>query len=205
MFCMKKLLLLFFICASIQFSAYSQSEWFYFPDEIYFVKEVPAKDLRGKEFKYQIAVKALPTDTFSKVRINGVAAGKGMNDFINNSKFSKECATDGDWQVYTITGTVPAEAHKLWFYSAVNGNGNFYFDDIQFFIRDGNDWLQMDLGNQSFEDMGKNIFKGYYVSNRTSPHLKTLVTRTEVFHGEQSLQVQTSGLIPTLPKSFTHH
>jgi hypothetical protein len=200
---MKKHLLLFFTIACLQQTAFSQSDWYYFPDEIYFVKEVPAKELRGKEFRYQIAVKALPTDTFSKVRINGVAAGKGMEDFINNSKFNKEQSTEGDWTIYTITGTVPAEAWKLWFYSAVNGNGNFYFDNVQFYIREGNDWVQMELTNASFEDESKNIFKGYYVSSRTSPHLKTLVTRVEAFHGEQSLQVQTSGLVPTLPKSFT--
>lgn len=200
---MKKLLLLFFIGACLHQTAFSQSEWFYFPDEIYFVKEVPAKDLRGKEFKYQIAVRSMPTDTFSKVRINGVAAGRGMDDFLNNSKFAKEQSQDGEWTIYTITGTVPKEAFKLWFYSAVNGNGNFYFDNVQFYVKDGNEWMQMELSNASFEDAGKNIFKGYYVSNRTSAHLKTLVTRTVSFHGEQSLQVQTSGLMPTLPKSFT--
>jgi hypothetical protein len=200
---MKKLILVFAILACLQSTAFSQSDWYYFPDEMYFVKEVPAKHLRGKEFRYQIAVKALPTDTFSKVRINGVAAGKGMDDFINNSKFAKEQATEGDWTIYTITGTVPAEAFKLWFYSAVNGNGNFYFDHVQFYVREGNDWVQLDISNPSFEAENKNIFKGYYVSNRTTPHLKTLVTRTVSFHGEQSLQVQTSGLIPSLPKAFT--
>ena len=200
---MKKLILLFAILACLQHTAFSQSDWYYFPDEMYFVKEVPAKELRGKEFRYQIAVKAMPADTFSKVRINGVAAGKGMEDFLNNSKFAKEQTTDGDWTIYTITGTVPAEAWKLWFYSAVNGNGNFYFDNVQFYVREGNDWVQLDISNPSFETENKNIFKGYYVSNRTTPHLKTLVTRTVAFHGEQSLQVQTSGLIPSLPKSFT--
>ena len=200
---MKKLILLFAILACLQHTAFSQSDWYYFPDEMYFVKEVPAKDLRGKEFRYQIAVKAMPTDTFSKVRINGVAAGKGMEDFLNNSKFTKEQTTDGDWTIYTISGVVPAEAWKLWFYSAVNGNGNFYFDNVQFYVREGNDWVQLDISNPSFETEGKNIFKGYYVSSRNSAHLKTLVTRTVSFHGEQSLQVQTSGLRPSLPKAFT--
>ena len=163
---MKKLLLLFFVCACIQHSAFSQSEWYYFPDEIYFVKEIPAKELRGKEFMYQIAVKSQPADTFSKVRINGVAAGKGMDDFLNNSKFAKEQTTEGDWTIYTISGTVPQEAWKLWFYSAVNGNGNFYFDHVQFYVREGNDWVQLDITNPSFETEAKNIFKGYHHGKR---------------------------------------
>ncbi|HEY0677144.1 MAG TPA: hypothetical protein VGD17_02615 [Chitinophagaceae bacterium] len=200
---MKKLILSVLVVAGFQFSAFSQADWFYFPDEMYFVKEVPAKELRGKEFKYQIAVKALPADTFSKVRINGVAAGKGMDDFINNSSFTKETVTENGWTIYTISGIVPSEAWKLWFYSAVNGNGDFYFDHVQFYIKEENDWIQLDITNPSFEENDKNPFKGYYVSNRTSPHLKTRVSNDTVFHGEKSLLVQTSGLTPTSPKSLT--
>ena len=174
---MKKLLLLFCIISGLQHAAQCQSDWYYFPDEMYFVKEVPARELRGKEFRYQIAVKSMPTDTFSKVRINGVAAGKGMDDFLNNSTFNKQITTEGDWTIYTITGVVPQEAWKLWFYSAVNGNGDFYFDNVQFYVREGSDWVQLDISNPSFEETNKNIFKGYYVSSRTSPHLKTMLTK----------------------------
>jgi hypothetical protein len=145
----------------------------------------------------------MPTDTFSKVRINGVAAGRGMQDFINNSNFSKQYITENGWTVYTITGVVPPEAWKLWFYSAVNGNGEFYFDHVQFYVREGSEWIQYDLSNSSFEEKGKNIFKGYYVSNRSSEHLKTGASKSTVFHGEQSLQVQTMGLTPNGTKSLT--
>ncbi|HYE54771.1 MAG TPA: hypothetical protein VD996_08010 [Chitinophagaceae bacterium] len=199
---MKNLLLTGLILAC-SFVALGQSDWYYFPDEIYFVKEVPAKDLRGKEFRYQIAVKAAAADTFSKVRINGVAAGKGKDDFINNSNFSKQQTAENGWTIYTITGTVPQEAWKLWFYSAVNGNGEFYFDHLQFYILEGNDWIQLELSNPSFEENNKNIFKGYYVSNRDTPHLKTAVSKTMAFHGESSLHVQTKGLIPVYPRSLT--
>ncbi len=200
---MKKPLLFLLFIACFQLTAFSQSDWYYFPDEIYFVKEVPARELRGKEFRYQIAVKAMPADTFSKVRINGVAAGKGLQDFINNSNFTKELVTENGWTIYTITGTVPPEAWKLWFYSAVNGNGEFYFDDVQFYLKEGTNWVQLDLNNPSFEENKKNIFTGYYVSNRNSPNLRTALTKSEAFHGEQSLQVQTTGLIPSPPKSLT--
>jgi len=201
---MKTILLMLAVIAGSQLNAQTQStDWYYFPDEIYFVKEVPAKDVRGKQFRYQIAVQANASDTFSKVRINGVPAGKGKDDFLNNSNFTKEQTTENGWTIYTITGVVPADCHKLWFYSAVNGNGNFYFDNIQFYILEGNDWIEIELNNASFESEDKNIFKGYYVSSRTSPHLKTAVSNTVAYHGDRSLEVCTSGLIPTLPKSFT--
>lgn len=200
---MKTVILLGFAVICLQTSAFSQSDWYYFPDEIYFVKEVPVKDLRGREFRYQIAVKAAASDTFSKVRINGVAAGKGKDDFINNSNFVKSETTENGWTIYTISGTIPDEAHKLWFYSAVNGNGEFYFDNVQFNIREGSEWMQLELSNPSFEDNNKNIFKGYYVSNRQTPHLKTALSSTVSYHGEKSLQVQTKGLMPVFPRSLT--
>lgn len=200
---MKKLFFLLIALCCIQLAAHSQSDWFYFPDEIYFVKEVPVKEMRGKEFRYQIAVKAAASDTFSKVRINGVAAGKGREDFINNSNFTKEQTEENGWTIYTISGIIPDEAWKLWFYSAVNGNGDFYFDHVQFYIKEGNDWIQLELSNPSFEDDNKNIFKGYYVNNRQTPHLKTSVSKAIAYHGEQSLQVQTSGLRPTFQRSLT--
>jgi len=195
------LLLVFGLCCLLKTSA--QSEWYYFPDEIYFVKEVPAKEFRGKHFRYQIAVKADPADTFSKVRVNGVGVGKGPNDFLNSSAFTKGSHTENNWTIYTITGVVPNEAWKLWFYSAVNGNGNFYFDNISFSIEEDGEWMEIELPNSSFEESNKNIFNGYYVSTRKSPHMKTDISKEVAFHGNCSLHINTFGLNPTSPKSLT--
>jgi hypothetical protein len=174
-----------------------------FSDEIYFVKEILAKDFRGKHFRYEIAVKANASDTFSKVRINGVGVGKGPNDFLNNSSFTKGYHIENNWTIYSITGTVPEQAWKLWFYSAVNGNGEFYFDNINFFIEEDGEWMEIELPNASFEENNKNIFNGYFVSARKSPHLKTSVTKEEAYHGDYSLHISTFGLVPTSPKSLT--
>jgi hypothetical protein len=195
------LLFIFAVCCMLKSSA--QNEWFYFPDEIYFVKEVPAKDFRGKHFRYQIAVKADAADTFSKVRINGVGVGKGPDDFLNNASFTKGVHQENNWTIYTITGVVPNDAWKLWFYSAVNGNGDFYFDNISFSVEEDGEWMEIELPNSSFEESNKNIFNGYYVSARNSPHMKTEITKTVAFHGDYSLHVNTFGLIPTSPKSLT--
>ena len=195
------LLLALVISCSLQL--WAQNEWYYFPDEIYFVKEVPAKEFRGKHFRYQIAVQANAADTFSKVRINGVGVGKGPDDFLNNSNFTKGYHVENNWTIYTITGIVPDQAWKLWFYSAVNGNGEFYFDNIGFYIEEEGEWIEVELTNTSFEEKTKNIFNGYYVSTRKSTHLKTNITKDTSFHGEQSLHISTFGLVPTSPKSLT--
>lgn len=174
-------------CACL--SASSQSQWYYYAEEFYFVKEVPVKDYRGMNFRYEIAVRSNPADTLSKVRVHGINVGKGREDFIA-SDFSIETRQEQAWTIYTIVGKVDEEAFKLWFYTAVNGNGEFYFDDISFYVEtEPGRWKQLLLPNSSFESTSKNIFDGYYVSRRNSSTLNTQVSRSVYKSGKTALQV----------------
>ena len=184
-----KRIILFTLIAFATVSGYSQSQWYYFTEEFYFVKEVPVKDFHGKNFRYEIAVKAKPADTLSKVRIHGINVGKGKDDFIN-SDFTVESRTEQEWTIYTIVGKVDQNATRLWFYTAVNGNGSFYFDDISFYIeQEPSQWKQLLLPNTSFESANKNIFDGYYVSKRGSKTLTTQVSNQVYKTGKRSLLV----------------
>lgn len=184
-----KRMILFTLLACATIAGYSQSQWYYYTEEFYFVKEVPVNDFHGKNFRYEIAVKADPTDTLSKVRIHGINVGKGKDDFIN-SDFTVESRIEQDWIIYTIVGKVDENATRLWFYTAVNGNGNFYFDDISFYIeQEPGQWKQLLLPNTSFESANKNIFDGYYVSKRASKTLTTQVSNQVYKTGKRSLQV----------------
>lgn len=183
-----------FAALFIFLSGFSQSQqaWYHYAEEFYFVKEVPVSKFTGKNFRYEIAVKADPSDTLSKVRIHGIGVGKGSDDFIK-SDFSVESRTEQDWTIYTIIGKVPPQATRLWFYAAVNGNGNFYFDDISFYVEEyAAHWKQLKLYNHSFEEKGQNIFAGYYVSTRKSPTVQTQLSDEVVKTGQHSLFVKTS-------------
>lgn len=188
---MKRTLLLILIaCATL--SGYSQSQWYYYTEEFYFVKEVPVKDFRGKNFRYEIAVKENPADTLSKIRVHGINVGKGDEDFIN-SDFTVETRKEQEWTIYTIAGTVDENAVRLWFYTAINGNGSFYFDDISFYIeQEPGQWKQLKLPNTSFESKSNNIFDGYYVSKRNSRTLSTQVSTQVYKTGKRSLLVTSS-------------
>ena len=188
---MKRIYLLSLLaCATL--SGFSQSQWYYYTEEFYFVKEVPVKEFRGKNFRYEIAVKETPSDTLSKVRVHGINIGKGKEEFIN-SHFSVESRIEQEWTIYTIVGTVDEQAFRLWFYTAVNGNGNYYFDDIGFYIEmEPGQWKQLVLSNTSFEKQGRNIFDGYYVSKRSSRTLSTQVSNRVFKTGKHSLQVTSS-------------
>jgi len=179
--------LLLFISASS--ALFSQSQWYYYAEEFYFVKEVPVKDFRGKNFRYEIAVKSNPADTLSKVRIHGINVGKGREEFIS-SDFNLETRTEQEWTIYTVVGTVDEKAWKLWVYSAVNGNGDFYFDDISFYVETSpGNWKQINLENNSFEARSSNIFDGYYVSRRASKTLTTQISNATYKTGSKSLKV----------------
>lgn len=184
----RTLFLLLFICAAT--AGFSQSQWFYYAEEFYFVKEVPVKEFRGKNFRYEIAVKANPSDTLSKVRVHGINVGKGKEEFIT-SDFNLETRTEQEWTIYTVVGKVDDNAWKLWFYSAVNGNGDFFFDDISFYVEIApGTWKQIELQNNSFEAKRPNIFDGYYVSRRASKTLSTQISNSTYKTGSRSLHVQ---------------
>ncbi len=191
---MKKILLFpLLLCC---FMSFSQSGLYHFVEEFYFVKEISVINYHGKQFRYEIAVKADPSDTLSKVRIHGIASGKGKDDFIK-SNFVMETRIEQEWTVYTVIGKIEEGAHKLLFYASVNGNGDFYFDDINFYVEEMKArWKQVPLYNPSFEISKPDIFAGYYVSKRRANNLLVHLSGQIYKTGSQSLNVRTSGNIP---------
>jgi|GEM_PF-505366 len=192
---MKKTLLfplfILFFTASI-----AQSGRFHFAEEFYFVKEVSVSNYKGKQFRYEIAVKSNPADTLSKIRIHGIASGNGKEDFIK-SNFIIESRIEQEWTIYTVIGQVQENATKLLFYASVNGNGDFYFDDVNFYIEEGlGKWKQIPLFNSSFEISKPDIFAGYYVSKRRSEGLAVHLSNQIFKTGTLSLNVKTSGNVP---------
>ncbi len=201
---MKKISIIFFASVCV-LASYAQTPvaWFHYAEEFYFVKEVPTATLQGKNFRYEIAVKADPADTLSKVRIHGIGVGKGQDDFLN-SHFTIETRSEQEWTIYTVVGTVAPEAKKLWFYASVNGNGSFYFDDLSFYIEDDpGKWRQLSLFNASFEEKQNDIFAGYYVSKRRSPNVQTLLSKETAKTGQKSLLVRTRGAAPVVTSALS--
>ena len=173
-----------------------QSRLYHFAEEFYFVKEIAVNYYKGKQFRYEIAVKANPADTLSKIRIHGIAAGKRKEDFIK-SNFKLESRIEQDWTIYTIIGQVQNEANTLLFYASVNGNGDFYFDDVNFYVEErAGRWKQLELFNPSFELNKPDIFAGYYVSRRRTDGLRIHLSEHVFKTGTRSLNVKTYGNIP---------
>ena len=191
---MKKAVTVFFT-GLFCLSATAQNQYHY-SEEFYFVKEIPVNTFQGKNFRYEIAVHSEAADSLSRVRIHGIAAGAGKDDFIK-SNYTVESRQEQNWTIYTVIGTVQPHAERLWFYAAVNGNGRFFFDDISFYIEmQPTHWKQLQLINPSFEDNAGDIFSGYYVSTRRSSTVKTSLNNNVVKTGQNSLLVQTFQATP---------
>ncbi len=167
-------------------NASAQSEQFNYPDAFYFVKEIKTAGLTERPFHIEITVKETPADSLSKPRIYAVQVRKGKEDIISKTMVYAT-ATNGEWKTYSIDGITEKDATRIWFYAAVNGNGNFYFDNLQYFIADATGTLQeKDLSNQSFED--KNILNGYFVAASNAKDLQVRASSV-ARDGKQSLQV----------------
>lgn len=174
----------------------AQTRIYHFAEEFYFIKEISVINYKGKQFRYEIAVKSAPADTLSKIRIHGIAAGKRKEDFIK-SNYKLESRIEQEWTIYTIIGKVQDEANTLLFYASVNGNGDFYFDDVNFYVEEKvGRWKQLELFNPSFELSKPDIFAGYYVSRRRTEGLRVHLSDRVFKTGSRSLNVKTYGNIP---------
>lgn len=179
--------------ALLGLSATAQSEQFNYPDAFYFVKEINTTGLAERPFHIEITVKENPADSLSKPRIYAIQVRKGKEDIIGKT-MKYATVTNGEWKTYSIDGITDKDATRIWFYTAVNGNGSFYFDKISFSIADASGTLlEKDLSNQSFED--KKILNGFYVSAGDARYLQ--VKHSDLANdGKQSLQVTVSGQKP---------
>ncbi|MDF2190966.1 hypothetical protein [Paraflavitalea sp. CAU 1676] len=201
---MKKIVCIFFACVCAFVSpAQTPAAWFHYAEEFHFVKEVPATSMQGKNFRYEIAVKSNPSDSLSKVRIHGIGVGSSGEPLTGN-EFTIETREEQDWTVYTVVGTVRADAQQLWFYASVNGNGNFYFDDISFYLEESpGKWKQLTLFNPSFEEKQADIFAGYQVNKRRSATVQTMLSAEVVKTGHHSLLVKTRGAAPAMATALS--
>ena len=200
---MKKVLLLVLpLCCTLLADA-QQNQWnFYYTEGFYFVKEVPVLGYRGKNFRFEIAVKANPSDTNSKAHIHGAAVGKRKEEVLDNN-YKVETRTEQDWTIYTVVGKVDKDAWNLWIYAAVNGNGHFFFDDLNCYIETApGRWKQLRLFNASFEEKSPNIFTGYFVKGNYSEKVRTAISSNVYKTGKRSLHVQTRGQKPVIETNF---
>ena len=190
------------ILLAVSLLAKSQSEQFNFSDAFYFVREIKTAGLSGRNFRISIAVKEAPADSLSKPRIYAVQVRKGKEDIIGHTMVYASIK-QGDWTTYTIESTIDPEATRIWFFTAVNGNGHFHFDRLRCAITDATGEFQpVDLPNSSFED--KKILNGFYKSALDASTTKIQLSMQSL-DGKQSLEIATTNQKPGALQSTALH
>jgi hypothetical protein len=198
---MKNLLSLSIFLA-LSLVAKSQTEQFNFSDAFYFVREIKTAGLAGRHFRISIAVNEDPADSLSRPRIYAVQVRKGKEDIIGHTMVYAK-VQQGAWTTYAVEGTIDPEATRIWFFTAVNGNGHFYFDQLRCSIADLSGELKiLDLPNSSFED--KKLLNCFYKSALDDSKTKIQLSTLSI-DGKQSLEIATTNQKPGALRSTALH
>ncbi len=194
---MKKIIL-FFLAFSAGLAGMAQAAGYNYPDAFYFVNEISVRGQPERPFHLEIRVRGNPADSFSRLRIYTVQVRKGKEDIIGKT-MQYALRDTGSWNTYRVDGITDKAAASIYFYVAVNGNGKYLFDNLQYSIADVSGTMaEKELANQSFED--KKILNGYYSSARPSGWLQ-LQASPLAAEGKQSLEVTVSGQKPASIRS----
>jgi hypothetical protein len=154
-----------------------------------FSKKVSFVNQSGKNFRYEMAVRADEWQNGAGVKFYGISAD--MNGKPVPGKFEKlEQRKEQEWVIYTIVGQLPASAVSESFYADIPARGTWYFDDINLYVeQSAGSWKQLDVDNASFEEQSDKEFTGFALSQNRSGNIKAALS-SEVFKtGQRSLMI----------------
>jgi hypothetical protein len=148
-------------------------------------KEINCVGETGRPYRFEIAVKSDISDLLSKMNISV----KVENDISTRRlDYKSETRKEQEWTVLTIIGVIPEKVSSLNFEFAILKRGTFYFDDINFYIKERTgQWKQAEIPNPSFEEEA-GALNGYNIqelSGRQSYETSTAIYKV----GKRSLVV----------------
>jgi len=156
---MNYLLAGFFLMCQLQ--VHSQLK--YTTTNVGLVKLIEAKKYAGKQFQLVVDIKSQPADSISGSAIMSLQTKKQDWDYINSARQGAMVPSGtAGWNTYTVSGTIDAEAHKIWAMLVTYGNGDFWFDAVRFKIKEGEGWTDIPVENGDFEKSpAQNPLKGF--------------------------------------------
>ncbi|WP_086597548.1 alpha/beta fold hydrolase [Hymenobacter crusticola] len=120
-------------------------------NSFFFLPQVSIERYQGQPYRYQVSVRYVPADTTAHVSLMALQVGKSDYDFKQRDTLA-EAVRPNEWQTYTLTGQLGPSTKKIWFYSAIGGNGTFFFDNLTLQVQDANQaWQPVPIKYGDFE------------------------------------------------------
>jgi pimeloyl-ACP methyl ester carboxylesterase len=176
-----RLLLILFVLLSVTTCAQQPTDWGAF------MQSFPAKGWAGKKFKLEAAVKTELIDPTAHARL-WVRVDKDNNKMGFFDNMDNRLIRSPEWQTYTITGKIDANARSIVFGGIYTRKGIFHFDNFRFYIETTKgQFEEMPVPNGDFET--DTLANWFYMRK---PGFTVIPITTTAQHGKQSLQVDGS-------------
>lgn len=197
---MRTKLLLFFLLLGISFAGFGQA--YHSSNSFFFLPQVAVQQFEGRPYRYQVSVKYVPTDTTAHLSLRAMQVGKNDFDFKHTDPLT-ERPQPNEWHTYTIEGQIGTGVQKLWFYSIIDGNGTFLFDNLTLHVQtSAQSWQAVPIKNGDFEHSATPL-AGYETGRKDLPAgLAVALAPGQGPDQSQALRLTFSGgtLVKTAPR-----
>lgn len=191
-----------FLCLLLGISLAGFGQAYHSSNSFFFLPQVPVKQFQGRPYRYQVSIKYVPADTTAHVSLRAMQIGKNDYDFKQTDPFTERLQPNA-WHTYTIQGQIGAGVEKLWFYSILDGNGQFFFDNLTLQVQMPTQaWQPVPIKNGDFEHSATPL-AGYETGRKDLPAgLAVDLAPGQGPDQSQALRLTFSGgtLVKTMPR-----
>ncbi|NIM11031.1 MAG: peptidase S41 [Candidatus Aminicenantes bacterium] len=111
------------------------------------IQVLDAAPFQGKQVKLRAAVKVAEGAGHMWLRVDRMNKAMGFFDNMNDRPVKSN-----EWNYYEITGPVAEDAQRVVFGCFLQGSGQLWVDDYQFFVKEDKKWKSVTLKNPDFEE-----------------------------------------------------
>lgn len=159
--------------------------------DITIAQRVNTHNLKGKDFILHGKVyykNKLENNSFAFLGVSFFDSQKKMIKAPIYSEESYRYYKENDWSPYDIHGKINKNAETMIVAFGITGKGNYYLDDMQLFVKEGKDSIEIPLENGSFE---RDSLANWYIDSKDK-NTKSSLSKDMFFSGSHSLFVDNS-------------
>ncbi|NVO02780.1 MAG: SUMF1/EgtB/PvdO family nonheme iron enzyme [Bacteroidetes bacterium] len=152
--------------------------------------KIDAAPYRGKKIKVTAAIKMKESNPKIStghlwLQVNLQNSKTGFFDYMTSNPIINQ-----EWKTYEIIGEVAKDAISIGFGGFMKGTGKMWVDDFKFYVKEGRNWVPINLENSSFENGTKEeIVKKWYL---LGDKYNIIPTEEDHFEGKRCISIEKS-------------